>query len=172
MQRRRWRRFATIGIMGALLALAATGVAGAHPFGSWSGKKGAFAWQSRVVGCGVVRHTPSVVHAHTRWKTSPSDGYTRLTFIRQIKDEDTGDWATVRRERITTRNTDLQGDRSVIHWTQRFNPFPSEAGATSRHIVVFEWFRQRPGVDARALRRERSPADQAGALRRQGAVRL
>jgi hypothetical protein len=155
MQRRRWRRFATIGIMGALLALAATGVAGAHPFGSWSGKKGAFAWQSRVAGCGVVRHTPSVVHAHTRWRTSPSDGYTRLTFIRQIKDEDTGDWATVRRERITTRNTDLQGDRSVIHWTQRFNPFASEAGATSRHIVVFEWFRQRPGVDARALRRER-----------------
>jgi hypothetical protein len=158
MKRGMWRRLATIGISGALLALIATGAAGAHPFGAWSGKKGPFAWQSGVVGCGVVRHTPSVVHAHTRWKTSPSNGYTRLKFVRQIRDDNSGDWETVQRKRLNTRNTSLEGDRGVIHWTQRFIPFVNEAGATSRHIVLFDWFRERPGPDARALRRKRTSA--------------
>ena len=67
----------------------------------------------------------------------------------------TGDWSTVQRQRRTTKNTDLEGARSIIHWTQWFFPFADEAGDRSRHTVLFEWFRDRPGVDPRALRRER-----------------
>jgi hypothetical protein len=35
-------------------------------------------------------------------------------------------------------------------------PLRREAGALSRHNVVFDWFRDRPGADVRALRRERA----------------
>jgi hypothetical protein len=156
MTRRRRRRFATLGSVVALLALGAAEVAAADPVGSWSGTKGGFAWDASRSGCGIVGRNPSVVRAHTRWKDSPANGYVRLTFIRQIQDESSGTWSTVQRQRRTTKNTSLEGSRAIIHWTQWFFPFADEAGARSRHTVLFDWYRDKPGADARALRRERS----------------
>ena len=154
MTRRRRRSLATFGVWGAALALMGADPAGADPLAGWSGTKGPFAWETHRTGCGIVGRNPSVVRAHTRWSASPADGYVRLTFTRQVQ-EDTGQWTTVQRQRRTTRNTSLEGARSVLHWSQWFFPFADEAGALSRHIVLFEWFRDRPGADPRALRRER-----------------
>jgi hypothetical protein len=138
------------------VALALVGSAAAHPRPSWSGSKGPFAWQAKRHGCGVVGQQASEIAAHTRWKTSPANGYARLTFTRLVRDADTGVWQTVHRVRRSTRNTALEGERGVVHWTQWFFPFADEAGATSRHVVVFEWFRDVAGPDRRVLKRERS----------------
>jgi hypothetical protein len=156
MTGRRRRRFASFGMVAALLALIAAGVAAADPFRPWSGSKGPFAWEAHRVGCGVVGRNPSVIRAHTRWTDSPANGYVRLTFVRQIRDEGSGHWDNVQRQRRSTKNTSLEGSRAVIHWTQWFFPFADEAGALSRHHVVFDWFRDRPGADARAMRRKRA----------------
>jgi hypothetical protein len=155
MTRRRRRRFAALASVSAGLALLVADVAGADPFNAWSGTKGPFAWQAQRLGCGIVGRNPSVIRAHTRWTTSPANGYVRLTFTRQIHGATSGDWNTVQRQRRTTRNSSLEGARGIIHWNQWFFPFADEAGELSRHIVVFEWFRDRPGTDRRALRRER-----------------
>jgi hypothetical protein len=156
MTRRRRRRFASFSMVAAVLALSSAGVGAAHPLGSWSGTKGPFAWDAHRASCGAVGRSPSVIRAHTRWKHSPANGYARLIFVRQIRDEGSGQWATVQRQRRSTKNTSLEGSRAVVHWTQWFFPFADEAGALSRHKVVFDWFRDRPGPDARALRRERA----------------
>jgi hypothetical protein len=156
MNRRRRRRFAIVGLTAALVALTAVGAAAADPVARWSGSKGAFAWETHRSGCGKVGHTASVVAAHTRWRTSPARGYVRLTFIRQLEDEQTGAWTTVHRQRRSTRNTSLEGERGVVHWRQWFFPFADEAGATSRHIVIFEWLRERKGDDRLELRRKRT----------------
>jgi hypothetical protein len=155
MIRRRRRRFALVALCSATLALVAADLAAADPVPPWSGTKGGFAWEAHRSGCGVVGRAPSVVLAHTRWSTSPANGYVRLTFTRQIQDEGSGAWATVQRQRRTTKNTGLEGARSIVHWSQWFFPFADEAGDRSRHIVLFEWFRDRPGNDPRALRREK-----------------
>jgi hypothetical protein len=156
MNRRRRRRFAIVGLVAAVLALAAVDVAAADPVSRWSGSKGAFAWEAHRSGCGKVGRTPSVLTAHTRWRTSPAKGYVRLTFIRQLEDEVTGAWTTVHRQRRATRNTDLEGERGVLHWRQWFFPFAGESGATSRHIVLFEWLRDRTNNDRLELRRKRT----------------
>jgi len=157
MIRRRRRRLATFGMVAAVLALVSADLAAADPFNAWSGKKGPYAWEARRLGCGVVGHEASIVRAHTRWSTSPANGYVRLTFTRQIQDETTHEWATVQRQRRSTKNTSLEGFAGVVHWNQWFFPFADERGALSRHTVVFEWYRDRPGggPDPRALRRER-----------------
>lgn len=155
MARRRRRLFAQLGVGAVLLAGVTAGGAGADSFPAWSGTKGPFQWHAKRDGCGVVGHNPSTIHAHTRWRLSPVNGYVRLTFTRQIR-EGAGTWTTVQRQRRTTKNTTLEGERGIIHWTQWFLPFADEGGATSRHFVVFEWFRDRPGADSRALRRERA----------------
>jgi hypothetical protein len=154
MTGRRRRRFASFAAVATLFALVFADLAGADPFGSWSGMKGPFAWDAHRVGCGTVGRRPSVIRAHTRWRDSPANGYVRLTFIRQIRDDTTGEWSTVQRQRRTTKNTSLEGSSAVIHWTQWFFPFADEAGARSRHSVVFDWLRDRPGRDGRLLRRE------------------
>jgi hypothetical protein len=157
MIRRRRRPFALVALWSAALALLSADLAAADPVPAWSGTKGAFAWEARRIGCGIVGRSPSVVRAHTRWRTSPANGYVRLTFTRQLQDAGTGSWATVQRLRRTTRNTPLEGARGVLHWSQWFFPFADDAGETSRHIVAFEWFRDLPGPgpDPRVLRRER-----------------
>ena len=155
MTRRRRRLRATLGIWGALLALITADVAAADPFPGWSGTKGPFSWEAQRQGCGVVGRTASVIRAHTRWSTSPANGYVRLTFTRQIQDATTSEWETVQQQWRSTRNTSLEGFRGVVHWNQWFFPFADEGGALSRHIVVFEWFRDQPGLDPRALRRKR-----------------
>jgi hypothetical protein len=156
MMGRRRRRFAGFGMVAVLLALVGADLAPAHPLGSWSGTKGPFAWDAQRVGCGFVGRSPSVIRAHTRWEDSPSNGYVRLTFVRQIRDEGSGQWTTVQRQRRTTKNTSLEGSAAIIHWTQWFFPFADEAGARSRHSVVFAWLRDRPGADVRVFRRERA----------------
>jgi hypothetical protein len=145
-------------MVAATAALVSVDLAAADPFGAWSGTKGPFAWQAHRVGCGIVGRAPSVIGAHTRWRTSPANGYVRLTFTRQIRDDPTGDWRSVQKARRSTRNTELEGGRGVVHWSQWFFPFADEAGDTSRHIILFEWFRDRPGTrpDSRAFRRERT----------------
>jgi hypothetical protein len=154
MTRRRRRLFAALGTTA--LALVWAGVAAADDFPSWSGTKGGFAWEAKRLSCGVVGESPSRLRAHTRWRSSPANGYLRLTFTRQIRDG--GAWTTVHRQRRSTKNKPLEGSRAVIHWTQWFFPFEDEGGATSRHVVAFEWLRDRsgPGRDPRVLRRTRS----------------
>ena len=153
---RRGRRLAvTLMLSTVALVLAGAETATADPVGHWAGKEGPFAWEAKRSDCGVVGRTPSVVRAHTRWKASPANGHARLTFVRQVRDADTGEWATVQRQRRSTRNTELEGDSGVIHWTGWFLPFADEAGATSRHIVLFDWLRDWAGDDRLLLRRER-----------------
>jgi hypothetical protein len=148
------RRFGVVAMWAGLLALAAADVAVADPIRSWSGKSGPFAWEVHRVACGVVGRTPSTIRAHTRWQSSPANGYVRLTFVRQVRDEDGGRWATVQRARRSTKNTALEGAEGVVHWRQWFFPLADEAGLRSRHIVAFAWFRDRPGADREELRRE------------------
>jgi hypothetical protein len=155
MTRRRGRRFAALAVCAIVLTLALADVAGAEPVPAWSGTKGPFAWEAKRQGCGIVGRSPSVVRAHTRWRTSPAAGYARLTFRRQIRDEDTGAWSTVQRQRRSTKNTGLEGERGVVHWKQWFFPFAGEGGVVSRHIVVFEWLRDRRGPDRLVLKRQR-----------------
>jgi hypothetical protein len=154
MTRQRRPRLAALWACLIVLALAPAEIADADPLPKWSGTTGPFAWEANRHGCGTVGKSPSVVRAHTRWRTSPPGGYARLTFTRQIRD-DTGGWSTVQRQRRSTKNTALEGERGVVHWKQWFFPFAGEGGAVSRHIVVFEWLRDRPGADRRVLRRER-----------------
>lgn len=149
------RRLAAIVIVVGV-ALGTAGAAGAHPFSGWSGTKGKFAWQARLHGCGVVGEAPSRVRAHTRWRMSPANGYQRLTFVRQVREDATAPWATVQRQTRSTRNTRLEGSAAILHWSQFFNPFADEAGMQSRHIVTFRWLRDRPGPDRTALRRVRT----------------
>ena len=153
---RRRRRFAALGATA--LALAGAGAAAADDFPSWSGTRGGLAWEAKRLSCGAVGESPARLRAHTRWSSSPANGYLRLTFTRQIRDADTGVWTTVHRQRRSTKNKPLEGSRAVIHWTQWFFPFEDEGGATSRHVVAFEWLRDRngPGADPRVLRRVRS----------------
>jgi hypothetical protein len=144
------RRLRLIGAVAAVFSCA-TAAASAHPFGAWSGKSGPFAWQAKQVSCGSVGESPSRVQAHSRWRRSPANGYQRLTFSRQIRDDATGEWTTVQRQRRSTRNTRLEGSREILHWSQFFFPLAGEGGKTSRHVVRFEWLRDRPGPTDRLV---------------------
>jgi hypothetical protein len=137
--------FGVVGLTGAL--------ASAHSFPAWSGTSGPFAWQAKRLSCGAVGGEPSRIRAHTRWSSSPANGYQRVTFTRQIRDDSRGNWVTVERQRRSTRNTKLEGIRSILHWSQFFAPFADEGGKTSRHLVFFEWLRDRAGPDRRVTSR-------------------
>lgn len=157
MTRRRRRRFA--GGMAVLVALACAGSAVADPMGGWTGSKGPYSWEAKRLTCGNVGDSASRVRAHTRWRTSPANGYVRLTFTRELENESTGAWKVVHRQRRSTKNTALEGARGVLHWSQWFFPFENEGGATTRHTVTFEWLRDRPagaGADPRLQRRVRA----------------
>ena len=66
--------------------LAGAGSAAAEPALSWSGTRGPFAWEAQSLACGVAGVAQSSrLKAHTRWRTSPADGYQRLTFMRQVR---------------------------------------------------------------------------------------
>lgn len=150
------RRFATLACCLVVVALAAADVSVADPHPPQSGTKGPFSWEARRAGCGVVGRDPTTIRAQTRWKRSPAHGYMRLTFTRQIRDEDTSSWTRVQRQRRSTKNTGLEGHSGVVHWTQWFFPFAGEAGKTSRLIVRFAWLRDRPGADKVDLLRVRT----------------
>lgn len=157
MARRRRRLFAAWTT--ALAALAFAGGAAADPMGGWTGTKGPFAWEAKRLSCGNVGDSASRIRAHTRWRTSPANGYVRMIFTREVKNQSTGAWRVVHRQWRSTRNTALEGARSVLHWSQWFFPFENEGGALSRHSVTFEWLRDRPpgdGADPRLLRRVRA----------------
>jgi hypothetical protein len=142
------RRPAVVIACAALVAFGlASRSAGAHPFSGWTGKSGPFRWQAERVSCGDVSGEPNRVHAHTRWLTSPGNGYQRLTFRRQIRDETAGEWRTVQRTTRSTKNTGLEGTRSILHWTQFFQPVAGEEGKPSRDVVTFAWRRDRRGPD-------------------------
>ncbi|HEY7561697.1 MAG TPA: hypothetical protein VG479_02105 [Gaiellaceae bacterium] len=143
----------SVALLAALVVmLVVAGTAAAEPALSWSGTRGPFAWEAQSLACGVAGVSQSSrLRAHTRWRTSPADGYQRLTFLRQIRLGDA--WITVQRDRRTTRNTALEGYRSRLVWSQWFGPRADAAGTESRHAVLFEWLRDRPGPDPRLLRR-------------------
>jgi hypothetical protein len=144
---RRWLVLAGTAVV--VVAWTAAG-ASAHPF-SWSGTSGPFAWHAKQVSCGVVGESPSRLRAHSRWSLSPANGYQRLTFTRQIRADDTGEWTTVQRQRRSTKNTRLEGVAGILHWSQFFFPFNDEDGSTSRQLVRFEWLRDRPGPNERLV---------------------
>lgn len=132
--------------------LAGAGSAAADPALSWSGTRGPFAWEAQSLACGVAGVAQSSrLKAHTRWRTSPADGYQRLTFMRQVRLGSA--WVTVQRDRRSTRNTLLEGARNTLVWSQWFGPRADAAGVESRHAVLFEWLRDRPGADPRLLRK-------------------
>jgi hypothetical protein len=137
------RRRAVTGAVVVAVALLG-GQAAAHSFPGWSGTSGPFAWEAKRLSCGVGGEQPTSLRAHSRWSTSPSNGFQRVTFTRQIRDELTGEWVTVQRQRHSTRNTRLEGVQTILHWSQRFS-FPGGAGQRSRHLVRFEWLRDRQG---------------------------
>jgi hypothetical protein len=139
---------------GCVLALACAAPAAADTFPGWTGTKGGMAWEAKRLSCGDVGDAPSRLRAHTRWRTSPANGYVRLTFVRQVRAVDSDVWRTAHRVRRSTRNTELEGGRTIVHWSQWFFPYEDEGGAASRHTVVFEWMRDRGGrPDRRLLRR-------------------
>jgi hypothetical protein len=147
------RRFAVVGGVFAMAALGSVQAAGGHPFPHWSGTSGPYSWEAKRLACGVVGEKPSRVRAHTRWRTSPANGYMRVAFRRLILNEETDEWTIVQRRSRTTRNTRLEGTRNVVHWFQWFQPFEDEAGKTSRHRVHLEWLRDRRGADPRLFNR-------------------
>jgi hypothetical protein len=154
----------SVALLAALVSvLVAVGTATAEPALSWSGTRGPFAWEAQSLACGVAGVSQSSrLRAHTRWRTSPADGYQRLTFMRQVRLGDA--WTSVQRDRRTTRNTALEGTRSTLVWSQWFGPRADAAGTESRHAVLFEWLRDRPDRDPRLLRRVvKLPACRIGA---------
>jgi hypothetical protein len=123
------------------------GAASAHPFSGWTGKSGPFRWQAETVSCGAVTGGPNRVEAHTRWLSSPANGYQRATFRRQIWKERTHAWKTVVSQSRTTKNTPFEGVATILHWTQFYQPASGEEGNTSRDVVLFAWRRDRSGSD-------------------------
>ena len=149
-------RAAAIGGVVLMLALVGAEAGFSHPVPGSAARSGPFTWEIVRLSCGVVGERPSRLRAHTRWRTSPQNGYQRATFFRQIRDEATGEWTTVRRVRRSTRNTALEGTPFVLHWSQRFFPAAVDAGKTSRHVVRFEWLRDRRGPDRLRFTRTRT----------------
>ena len=151
------RRLALIGAVTAV-AVGSVGVqqAAADFFRAWSGTAGPFSWHSKRLSCGVAGETPSRLRAHTRWRESPANGYQRVTFRRQLRAEDSGAWTTVQRRRLSTKNTRLEGTEGILHWRQSFGVPADQAGRRSRHIVTFEWLRDRRGADRRVAVRSRT----------------
>jgi hypothetical protein len=141
-------------LAGFVLALACAAPAVADTFPGWTGTKDGMSWEAKRLSCGDVGDAPSRLRAHTRWRTSPANGYVRLTFVRQVRPADSGRWTTAHRVRRSTRNTVHEGGRNLLHWSQWFFPYEHEGGAASRHTVVFEFLRDRSGrPDRRLLRR-------------------
>ena len=153
-------RSGRLGLAAAVAVVAGLALAGsaamAHPFPGWSGTAGPFSWEAKRLSCGVAGEEPSRVRAHTRWRNSPANGFQRVTFTRQIRNESADTWVTIQRQRHSTRNKDLEGTSEVLHWTQRFFTAPSEAGKRTRHIVLFEWLRDRTGADKRVAAKTRT----------------
>ena len=144
---RRTSRVAAMAVLASLLGAILAVAASAHPFSGWTGKSGPFRWQAETVSCGAVPGELNRIHAHTRWVTSPENGYQVATFRRQIRDETASAWTTVDSRTRTTKNT-LEGLQAVLHWTQTFQPRAREEGRTARNVVRFAWKRDRKGPDA------------------------
>jgi hypothetical protein len=140
-------RVVAVAVCALVVSIGAVGGASAHPFPGWTGTSGEFRWQADMISCGAVTGAPNRIEAHTRWVTSPTNGYQRVIFVRQIRDESAGAWDTASRQTRTTKNTPFEGLRSVLHWTQFFQPTSGEEGATSRAVVLFAWRRDRSGPD-------------------------
>ena len=145
-------RRAAVAVSTVVFCALAAGGAGAHPFSGWTGKSGDFRWQAEMVVCGEVTGEPNRIHAHSRWLDSPANGYQRLSFRRQIRNEATGAWTTVASAERSTKNT-LEGLDGVLHWFQSFQPAAGEEGDTSRDVVRFVWKRDRSGPDPTVLAR-------------------
>jgi hypothetical protein len=147
-------RRAAISFCTALVACGvATAWANAHPFSKWTGKAGPFRWQAETVSCGAVTGGPNRIEAHTRWLSSPANGYQRAVFRRQIWDETAQSWTTVEAKRRTTKNTRFEGLDGILHWTQLFAASAGEEGKASRDVVAFAWRRDRKGADRRVFAR-------------------
>jgi hypothetical protein len=143
---RRWRTATGICALLVVCGMAASG-ASAHQFSGWTGKSGPFRWQAERVSCGAVTGEPNRITAHTRWVSSPANGYQRAIFRRQIWKGTAHSWTTVASKRRTTKNTRFEGAQTVLHWTQFFPALKGEQGKTSRDVVAFAWRRDRRGAD-------------------------
>ena len=136
------RRRAAISVCALLLVFGVTAVgASGHPFSGWTGKSGPFRWQAKMVSCGAVTGAPNRISAHSRWISSPANGFQRVIFRRQIWNATTHTWKRVASKRRTTKNTHLEGVRTILHWTQFFPALKGEKGRTSRDVVLFAWRR-------------------------------
>jgi hypothetical protein len=140
-------RAALVGSLAGALVLAGAQTAAADRFQRWSGQSRPFAWEARRLSCGVADEQPGRVRAHSRWRTSPANGYQRVTFKRQFRGEGSGRWTTVQRARLSTRDGKLEGTRGVLHWRMSLPTFGGHAGKRSRYVVNFVWLRDRPRRD-------------------------
>jgi hypothetical protein len=140
-------------ITSGLVALVALGgeAALADPLRAWSGRSGPYSWEAKQLTCGVAEERRSTLREHTRWRTSPSNGYHRVTLVRQVRAE--GAWHRILQRRWSTRNTHLEGSRTVVHWSQWYQPGPTEGGRRARYRLTFEWLRERSGPDRVVFRR-------------------
>jgi hypothetical protein len=139
-------RSAVVAVSTVLACAVAVAGAKAHPFSDWTGKSGPFRWHADMVSCGAVPGEPNRIEAHTRWVDSPNNGYQRVSFRRQIRNEAATSWKTVASQTRSTKNT-LEGLDVLLHWTQSFLPASSEEGRTSRDVLQFAWRRDREGSD-------------------------
>ena len=173
MTRRRWRLFAQLSAGAILLAGVTAGVAGADSFPAWSGTNGPFQWHAKRDGCGVVGHTPSTILAHTRWRSSPANGYVRLTFMRQIR----GAPAPGRPFTVSAgRRRTPRSRASAASFTGRSGSSPSRTRAAPRPGTpssssgsatgLAATPRAQAGADLRALRRRAVGPKKGAASRR------
>jgi hypothetical protein len=139
-------RVAVVTACSVLTCATAAAGASAHPFSTWTGQAGPFRWQAKMIECGEVTGEPNRIEAHSRWINSPSNGYQRVIFRRQLRNTTARTWETVSSQTRSTKNS-LEGHEFVLHWTQFFQAAPGEAGRRSRDVLHFAWRRDRSGPD-------------------------
>ena len=155
MTRRGRRRLMVLAVATACGGVITVDGAAADPILTRSAKQASYAWDVSRAGCGAAGGRPSIIRAQTRWRMSPANGYTRLTFIRQAQDPLTLVWRTVEQLRRSTKNTPYEGRQGAIRWGHWFFPFDAEAGLTNRHFVRVEWLRDRRRTDKLKLARQK-----------------
>ena len=145
MTRRRRRLFARLGVGAVLLARRHGRRRRRGPFPALVRDEGPVPVASEAAtACGIVGHTAEHVLAHTRWRSSPVERLRPPHVHARAKIRGTpAPGRPCSGSAGTTKNTALEGERGVHPLDAVVLPLRDEGGATSRHTVIFEWFRDR-----------------------------